>query len=197
MRLEWRDGSPAPAVVNVAGSRLTAGEGADHWFSVAGEIDFDDGEVVSFLDLLRRLPERGGRYVRLDEGRYLRLTDTLRKRLEAFAGGVEKGDALRLAPAALLPLAQAFEESPDGRAPSRPAGGPGAAEAPVLALPPALAARADSLRKLLAAPVPPPPVAASFHAPGFGAAIAIFRPLRHSRRTASPRSFNAARAFSA
>ena len=42
-----------------------------------------------------------------------------------------------------------------------------------------------------------PPVAASFHAPGFGAAIAIFRPFRHSRRTASPRSFSAASAFSA
>ena len=164
VRLEWRDGSPAPSVVNVAGSRLTAGEGADHWFSVAGEIDFDDGEVVSFLDLLRRLPERGGRYVRLDEGRYLRLTDALRKRLEAFAGGVEKGGALRLAPAALLSVAEAFAESPDGRAespdgraPSRPEGGSGAAEAPAIALPPALAARASQLRALLAAPVPPPP----------------------------------------
>ena len=150
VRLEWRDGSPAPQVVGVARTRLEGGEGADRWFSLSGDLEFDDGRVLSFLDLLKRLPERGGRYVRLDEGRYLRLTDTLRRRLDALAaaGAPGKGGTLRFAPAAMLALSEAFTRR-EGEIDSR-------AEAPELALPPALAARAAELRARLAAPVPPP-----------------------------------------
>ena len=42
-----------------------------------------------------------------------------------------------------------------------------------------------------------PATASSFHELGSGAAIATFLPLRHSRRTASPRSLSAASALSA
>ena len=142
VRLEWRDGSPAPQVARLVSSSLRGGEGADRWFELSGSLAFDDGRVVDFLDLLSRLPERGGRYVRLDEGRYVRLTDALRRRLDALAaGGRAEGGSLRLAPAALLPLAQ---ENVDAEADA------------ALALPPALAVRASELRKRLAAPVPPP-----------------------------------------
>ena len=148
VRLEWRDGSPAPQVAGVARARLEGGEGADRWFSLSGDLEFDDGRVVSFLDLLRKLPERGGRYVRLDEGRYLRLTGTLRKRLDALAaaGTPGKGGTLRFAPAALLALAEVESHAEFAEA----------AEAPDIALPPALAARVSELRARLAAPVSPP-----------------------------------------
>ena len=147
VRLEWRDGSPAPQVVSVASVRLEGGEGADRWFSLSGDLAFDDGRVLPLLELLRRMPERGGRYVRLDEGRYLRLTDRLRHRLDAFAAAAPgKGGTLRLAPAALLALAEAESgaESESG------------AETTDIRLPPALAARVSELRARLAAPVPPP-----------------------------------------
>ena len=142
VRLEWRDGSAAPQIASVAKTRLKGHEGADRWFELSGSLSFDDGRVVDFLDLLARLPERGGRYVRLDEGRYVRLTDALRRRLDALAaGGRAEGGALRLAPAALLPLA---EGNADAEADAS------------MPLPTALAARASELRALLAAPVAPP-----------------------------------------
>ena len=60
------------------------------WFSVKGELRLDNGEVIEMQRLLELLDDRHGRFIRLDEGRFLALTDAFRKRLEELRGYAEK-----------------------------------------------------------------------------------------------------------
>lgn len=60
------------------------------WFSVKGELRLDSGEVIEMQRILDLLDDRHGRFIRLDEGRFIALTDAFRKRLEELRGYAEK-----------------------------------------------------------------------------------------------------------
>ncbi|MFM8331744.1 MAG: DEAD/DEAH box helicase [Candidatus Methylumidiphilus sp.] len=52
------------------------------WFSVSGELTLDNGEVVNMQRLLELTANSRSKFIRLDENRFLALTDAFRKRLD-------------------------------------------------------------------------------------------------------------------
>lgn len=142
--LDWREGSNKVRIEGGSG-RLRSNHGADYWFEVEGEFQLDTGKLLSFLDVLRHLPKRSGRYIPLDDGTYLRVTQSMMRRLEALqAAGSEQGNGLRIGPAAVPMLEAAFHAPGDDDR-----------EEP-LALPPAMEEAAERFREAFAEEVSVP-----------------------------------------
>ena len=81
------------------------------WFGVQGQLKLESGEVIEMQRLLELLDESRGRFIRLDEGRFLALTDAFRKRLEDLRAYTEKhGKDQRISPLALPILDDLAEE---------------------------------------------------------------------------------------
>jgi superfamily II DNA or RNA helicase len=90
LRLEWPQGAAVKPTRNV-GARavsLNIASGRD-WFDVKGQVRVDEDLVLDMADVLARLGGARGRFVALDDGRYLALTDDLKRRLDAFAAVTE------------------------------------------------------------------------------------------------------------
>jgi superfamily II DNA or RNA helicase len=90
LRLEWPQGAAVRPTRNV-GARavsLNIASGRD-WFDVKGQVRVDEDLVLDMSDLLARLGGARGRFVALDDGRYLALTEDLKRRLDAFAAVTE------------------------------------------------------------------------------------------------------------
>jgi len=60
------------------------------WFSVSGELKLDNGEVVNMQRLLELTAGSHSKFIRLDENRFLALTDAFRKRLDDLRTFSEK-----------------------------------------------------------------------------------------------------------
>jgi superfamily II DNA or RNA helicase len=113
LNLEWPDGEALKLSSLVAHSaKIEGGETADYWLGVSGEFKLDDGKVLSFIDLLRSFDSREGSFVKLTEGRYLKLSAALARRVEALkAAGVERNGKILISPAALPSLEKAARET--------------------------------------------------------------------------------------
>jgi superfamily II DNA or RNA helicase len=69
------------------------------WLGVSGDLRVDENRVVNLGKLLELLNGATGRFVRLEDGQYLALTEALRRRLDEFrAVGESSGDEMRLHP---------------------------------------------------------------------------------------------------
>ena len=55
------------------------------WFSIEGEIELDEGKVVSMAQLLELINQSHGRFIRLGDGEFLALSDKLRRQLEGLS----------------------------------------------------------------------------------------------------------------
>lgn len=74
------------------------------WFEASGDLQLEDGQVLSLLELLRLLENAPGRFIALGQGRFLALTTAFRKRLGELAGlGEAHGKTWRV-PALAAPL---------------------------------------------------------------------------------------------
>ena len=111
--LEWPEGESLKLSELVShATRVEGGETADYWLGMSGTFTLDDGKVLSFIDLLKAFDVREGAYVRLNEGRYLRLSAALARRLEALKGaGVAEGGRLMISPAAIPALEKVARET--------------------------------------------------------------------------------------
>ena len=65
--------------------QVTAKEGADQWFEIGGKVNVDEGLVLQFTELLNLYRQRQGRYIRLDDNRYLRLTSAISRQLDTLS----------------------------------------------------------------------------------------------------------------
>jgi hypothetical protein len=83
--MEWPQGAPVRPTATVGASALSMNisSGKD-WFEVRGELRVDEDLVLDMGVLLDRIGRSAGRFVALDDGRYLALTEELRRRLEAL-----------------------------------------------------------------------------------------------------------------
>ncbi|MDR1856677.1 MAG: DEAD/DEAH box helicase [Desulfovibrio sp.] len=103
--VEWPKGGERK-ISQITPSKLKMRIGTTQgWFSVSGEIEVDDGLVMSMQELVSKAGS-GGKFVQLGAGRFLALTESFKRRVEAIAAlGTEHGDDIRLPPlaAALLP----------------------------------------------------------------------------------------------
>lgn len=81
------------------------------WFSVEGEVQIDDGQVIDMQRLMTLLQASPGRFLRLEDGEVIALTKELRQRLDDLSGlGDIHHDKVRFHPLA----AQALDEITTG-----------------------------------------------------------------------------------
>ncbi|MDD5227266.1 MAG: DEAD/DEAH box helicase [Methylococcales bacterium] len=82
-----------------------------NWFSVEGDIQVDDGQVLDMQRLMQLLANSSGRFLQLEDGQIIALTKELRHRLDELAGlGEVKNDKIQFHALA----AQALEEITEG-----------------------------------------------------------------------------------
>ncbi|MCH5174268.1 MAG: ATP-dependent helicase [Prevotellaceae bacterium] len=83
---EWQEGS------NVRVRSLTRGQNSwsgrltqrGQWFDIEGEVEIDDNTRISISQLLELVGKSNGKYIRLEDGEYLTLSEKLRKQLKAL-----------------------------------------------------------------------------------------------------------------
>lgn len=93
---------------------LTAKGDLRKWFEIGGSLKVDEKTLLPLTDLLKKLKDRIGNYIPLDEHSFLKLKQSVVKRLELLSHvGTVKGGKLRLCPAALPALEVAFREKDD------------------------------------------------------------------------------------
>ena len=105
--LEWPQGAAIRPTRNVEAKALSLSiASARDWFELKGQIRVDEGLVLDMADVLTRLGGARGRFVALDDGRYLALTEDLRRRLEGFAAVTEAVKGGRRIGAAAAPAVE-------------------------------------------------------------------------------------------
>ena len=61
------------------------------WFNVSGELRIDENLVMDLRELLERAGRTQGRFIQLDDGRFLAMTEQLRRQLDRL-GSLTEGD---------------------------------------------------------------------------------------------------------
>ncbi|MES0337950.1 MAG: DEAD/DEAH box helicase [Candidatus Magnetobacterium sp. LHC-1] len=110
--LEWPEGQRYSVTKELSfdSLRLALRHQTD-WFSVSGSIAVDESTVLELKHVLELLDDTEGRFIKLDEGRYMLLTKQLKKRLEdmkAYAHGHAKD--VRMHPLAAVTLQDFFDD---------------------------------------------------------------------------------------
>jgi hypothetical protein len=110
--LQWPKGKSIKIsrVLGLAASHFSIRK-ENNWFSVEGNLQIGEGDVLQMQQLLQLLKTAKGRFLTLEEGQVIALTQELRQRLEDFAGlGDLHHDQMRFHPLA----APALEEITQG-----------------------------------------------------------------------------------
>ncbi len=82
LRIEWPKGSQLKIRGNVGfGQMRLSARGRGEWFKIDGEVEVDEELRLSFAELLQRSRAHQGRFVELEQGEFLALSDELRKKL--------------------------------------------------------------------------------------------------------------------
>lgn len=75
------------------------------WFAASGQLKLDDKRVLDMQHLLELVQQTPGRFIRLDDGQFLALTEEFRRRLDELQTFSEKhGKGIRIHPLAALAL---------------------------------------------------------------------------------------------
>ncbi len=86
-----------------------------NWFSMSGHLTLDQDRVIDLKDLLAKVKESSGRFIKLGDGQFLALTQEFKKRLEdlnvyAEDDSEENGEVL-VHPLAALPLEELTKQA--------------------------------------------------------------------------------------
>ncbi len=91
---------------------LKMSKGAGDWFRASAKLAVDDSLTLDLRQLLDRLADREGRFIRLDDGSFLALTQEFRKRLDDLrAYATPSGKGMKINPLASLALDDFFAEA--------------------------------------------------------------------------------------
>jgi hypothetical protein len=108
LSLEWPRGAAIRPTRDIEAKAVSLTiSSAQDWFELKGQVRVDEDLVLDMAEVLARLGASRGRFVALDDGRYLALTEDLRRRLESFAAVTEESKGGRRVGAA---AAQAVED---------------------------------------------------------------------------------------
>lgn len=105
--LEWPEGHALTVQRPSTGKpfNITASLGKNFWLQIGGEVQLDDGKVIAFTELLTRINNRRGNFIQLSDDQFLRLTNSLIRKIETLASaGEEARGKLALPPAAISAL---------------------------------------------------------------------------------------------
>ena len=84
--VEWPEGETFRVRREVGSGALTVSvRAAEDWFSATGRLAVDDDLVLELTELLALVEGSRGRFVRLEDGGFLALTEALRRQLDALA----------------------------------------------------------------------------------------------------------------
>ncbi len=110
--LEWPKGKAIKISRETGFSRVQINVRKEKdWFSVSGEIKVADDQVLEMQNLIGLLSSSPGRFLKLENGQILALTQELRQRLDDLSGlGEANGKDLRFHPLAI----QALDDITDG-----------------------------------------------------------------------------------
>jgi superfamily II DNA or RNA helicase len=115
---EWPEGrAMRVSSAGATGFKLRVAKERD-WFNVSGEVTIDEGQVLEMQFLLDRLERSPGRFIALDDGRFIALTHQLQAQLSQLADVSERHNGERrvhkfAAPALQQALGEAGDVSVD------------------------------------------------------------------------------------
>lgn len=104
--LEWPEGVKFRVLGQSTGSGFSVQVKRDNdWFAMQGELQVNEDTVIQIQQLLGLLDQRQGRFLRLQDGQFLALTDEFRRRLEDLKAYADlSGKKVRINPLAALTL---------------------------------------------------------------------------------------------
>ena len=106
VQVEWPEGQKfrLAGQAGLQQLRVQISKGRD-WFGLEGEVQLSEQQVIDMRQLLDLLEHSQGRFVQLQDGQFLALTETFRQRLEELRAYSERyGNQLRIHPLAALTL---------------------------------------------------------------------------------------------
>ncbi len=118
LTVEWPEGKPLRVFQPVSARQmvLNVKQGRD-WFHLNGEIRLDKGQVIAMDKLLERLDQAKGRFIPLDDGRFVTLTGHFQKQLERLRSMTEPGrEGRKLATLGALAMQELLDESGEVKA---------------------------------------------------------------------------------
>jgi SNF2 family DNA or RNA helicase len=82
--IEWPEGEKLTITQKVGyrNLNLKIRTNAQEWFSLSGKLTLDQGQVIDLKELLAKLGKTQGRFVEINDGQFIALTQEFRKRLE-------------------------------------------------------------------------------------------------------------------
>ena len=85
--IEWPEGEKLTITQKVGyrNLNLKIRTNAQEWFSLSGQLTLDQGQVIELKDLLSRLRTSTGRFVEINDGQFIALTQEFRKRLDELS----------------------------------------------------------------------------------------------------------------
>ena len=113
-RIEWPENTPVPVPRALDSSRFRMAIRRERdWFALSAKVSVDEKLVVGMGELLDSLDRASGRFVPLDDGRFLALTESLRRQLERLkslsSGRGKHGE--RVSPLGTLAIQDFLEET--------------------------------------------------------------------------------------
>ncbi|MEB3275287.1 MAG: DEAD/DEAH box helicase [Prochlorothrix sp.] len=111
--VEWPEGQTFKLKRVVSGDNLNLRVGQQKdWFAASGTLQVSEDLVLDIRQLMQLMAQGAGRFVKLDDGQFLALTDSFRKRLEELQAFSEPhGKGLRFHPLAAFALEDLVEEA--------------------------------------------------------------------------------------
>jgi SNF2 family DNA or RNA helicase len=116
--IEWPEGEKLSIShrASFANLNLKIRTNRQNWFGLSGEVQLDQNVVIDLKDMLNRLKDHPGRFVRLSNGQFVALTEEFRKRLDelnTYAGDRQTNDSqeILIHPLAALPLEKLAEQA--------------------------------------------------------------------------------------
>ncbi|KJS03493.1 MAG: hypothetical protein VR65_00530 [Desulfobulbaceae bacterium BRH_c16a] len=112
--LEWPQGEKLKVRRQVPARNFSLRIGKDRdWFKATGSLEIDDTLTLDLRQLLEKIDRSTGRFIPLDDGTFLAITKSLRRRLEELQAFSEShGQGVRFAPSAALALDDLIKEVP-------------------------------------------------------------------------------------
>ncbi len=104
--MEWPEGEKLRITREMSLSDLRVRiKGKSTWFEISGQLVVDDAMIIELKDLVAMIPQIRKRFLPLEEGQFLALTEDLKNQLKAISTTTElKNRALLFHPAAALTI---------------------------------------------------------------------------------------------
>lgn len=110
--IEWPEGEKMRVTdrIGLSSFKMQIRQQRD-WFAASGELQIGDNEVLDMQRLMELLEASPGRFVKLQDGQFLALTQEFRKRLDELRAFSEKnGNSMRFHPLASLAMEDWIDE---------------------------------------------------------------------------------------